>query len=156
VAWLECFVASTGVVLISMGKTGTLRNLGIFSSSTFVGSFVLGLPFGIVGIATMYFFANLIVVYVVFAVVLKALCLGMRDLARGIWRPVAISLVMAAFITFADSSMVEFLAWQRLLILAPTGAILYVALIFLLARDLFELMLRMLWKIKSSQPRETV
>ena len=154
-AFLECFVASTGVVLISLGKTATLRNLGFFSSMVFVVSFVVGLPFGIVGVAASYFFASVIVFYVVFTVVMRSLGLGMRDLARSVWRPVAISLMMAAFVSFADAWLAGALAWQRLVILIPAGTLLYGLLVFLLARDLFDLFMQTLWKMKSSQPRET-
>jgi O-antigen/teichoic acid export membrane protein len=146
-AWLECFNASTGVVLIAIGKTGILRNLGLFSSSILIVSFVLGLPFGILGIAAMFFFADLIVFNVTFAVVMKVLGLGLRDLILRIWRPVAIACVMAALVAFADSWLVALQAWQRLLMLIPAGAILYGALIFLLARDLLDVLLQALWKM---------
>lgn len=154
-AWLECFIASTGVVLIAIGKTDTLRNLGLLSSSIFIAAFVLGLPFGIVGIAATYFFANLIVFNLVFAVVMKVLGLGLLELAQSIWRPVAISLIMATLVALADSWLAALPAWQRLLILVPTGAVFYGGVIFLLARDLLDLLLQTLWKVKSSQPRET-
>lgn len=154
-AWLECFAASTGVVLIALGKTDTLRNLGFFSSSVFVASFVIGLPFGIVGIAATYFLASVIVFNVVFAVVMKVLGLGMGDLARSIWRPVVISLIMAGFVFLADSWLASLQAWHRLIILVPAGAVLYGLLVFLLARDVLDLFLKTVWKMRSTQPRET-
>ena len=154
-AWLECFAASTGVVLIALGKTDTLRNLGFFSSSVFVASFVIGLPFGIVGIAATYFLASVIVFNVVFAVVMKVLGLGMGDLARSIWRPVVISLIMAGFVFLADSWLASLQAWHRLIILVPAGAVLNGLLVFLLARDVLDLFLKTVWKMRSTQPRET-
>jgi O-antigen/teichoic acid export membrane protein len=132
-AWLECLLSSTGVVLISAGRTDVIRNIGLFSSLLFVISFVLGFPFGIVGIAKVYFFADLFLFFIIFHLVLKTVNMRMSDLSKNIWRPAAIGWFMGAIIIIADNwlAIAQTQAWLRLVLLVPAGAAFYLALVAL-------------------------
>jgi O-antigen/teichoic acid export membrane protein len=141
-ACLKCFISSTDLILTAIGRTDTLRNLGVMSSTLFIVSFVLGIPFGIVGIAKMYFLAELIVFFIAFPVVLKLIGLRMTDLVNCIWQPIAISAIMAVVITIADMNLTTLQSWQRFSILVPAGVAIYAVFIFLFARGLRDLALR--------------
>jgi O-antigen/teichoic acid export membrane protein len=147
-AWLECFLSSTGVVLMAIGRTDLLRNIGFFSAAIYIASFIIGLPDGIVGIAAAYCFANVFVFGVVFYVALKSMHMRMSDLARNIWRPGAIALTMGVIVVLADFwlAMSEVQAWLRLAILVPVGAALYFALTATFARDLLGLFRQVAWR----------
>ena len=47
-----------GFVLIALGKTKLLRNLGIINTCVYLVVFFACIPYGIVGVAAGYFFAN--------------------------------------------------------------------------------------------------
>jgi PST family polysaccharide transporter len=51
---------STGWLFISQGRTREMRNTGIVSSLIYVVSFICGLPWGPVGVATCYIVAGLL------------------------------------------------------------------------------------------------
>ena len=100
-AWLECLASSTSLVLVAIGRTDILRNVGIFSSGLFMIVFICGVHLGIVGLAKFYFFADLISFLVTFYVVLKTVGLGMIDLVKSIWRIGVIGTIMGAVISVA-------------------------------------------------------
>jgi PST family polysaccharide transporter len=136
-ALLRSFLSTTGVVLISIGRTDILRNCGFYSSALLIASFFAGLPFGIVGVAAAYFFAAIPVFIAVFYVTLRQLHLQLSDLATSIWRPVVFALIMSAAVISADHWLVIGGANSMVLlaILVPGGAMLYLALVAIFLRN---------------------
>lgn len=60
VGFLQSLASTSGPVLIAIGKTSALRNLGFIGVPFLVSAFFLGLPWGVEGVSACYFAANLI------------------------------------------------------------------------------------------------
>jgi O-antigen/teichoic acid export membrane protein len=135
-ALLQSFLSTTGVILISTGRTDILKNCGMFSSALFIASFFAGLPFGIVGIAAAYFFATIPVFIMFFYFTLEQLNLRLSDLVKSIWRPMLLALAMSAAVISTDHWLVIGGAGSlvRLAVLVPGGAALYLALVAIFLR----------------------
>lgn len=79
VGYIQSMLSTSGTVFNAVGRSDLLRNFGIVSVPFFVTSFVLGIPWGISGVACAYFVANLLWMIPVFFVVL-------RQVQVSIWR----------------------------------------------------------------------
>ncbi|MFT4115684.1 lipopolysaccharide biosynthesis protein [Bradyrhizobium sp.] len=135
---LHSLLSTTATILISIGRTDVLRNCTLLSSVFAVVAFVGGIPFGINGMAAAYFLATVPLFFGIFYITLKHLNLGLGELARCTWRPIAISLAMAAFVMVVDDYLMphQFQAWVRLAILLAVGVVAYFALTILFLRNL--------------------
>jgi len=88
-------VASTrGVVLLSLKQSGRYLKSGTFSSAILVSAFILGLPWGAIGIATAYAISNYIILLPILWYCFKFTPIELRDFFKSISRP-----VIASFIT---------------------------------------------------------
>ena len=54
-------IGTTGWVYISLGQTKRMMHYGLISAPTFIASFIVGLPWGALGVATSYTFCSVIV-----------------------------------------------------------------------------------------------
>ena len=115
-----------------------LRNFAFFFLPLALAAFVRGLPYGVVGVAAVYFFATLLSLIPAFYLVLREVDLSVKDLIANLWRPISIALVTAIFLIEADIWVVppHIQPWLRLAILASTGTSFYVVSLPLLAPDL--------------------
>ena len=97
-AWLapvglcQSLVSTSGSVFLAFGKTDVLRNLGIMSVPFLVGAIVIGLPWGIEGVAAAYCVANVIWVYPVLSRVMRIFGESFASALRAVWRPVLVAL----------------------------------------------------------------
>jgi hypothetical protein len=119
--------------------TDILRNLGIVSAGLFMLCFIWGVPFGIVGLARFYFVADLISFLVTFYVVLKTVGLRMSDLVKSIWRIGLIGAIFGAMISVALHELGAAVTqpWLQLLMLVPSGAAVFLALVAFVLPDTF-------------------
>lgn len=112
-AWLapvgvcQSLVSTSGSALSALGRTATLRNLGMVGVPFLVLSFVLGLPWGIEGIAASYCIANLVWVYPVLSTVLRHMDRSFADALLAIWRPLASGVSIAILIRVMDGAIFE-------------------------------------------------
>jgi O-antigen/teichoic acid export membrane protein len=138
-AWLECLASSTSLILVAIGRTDVLRNVGLFSSAMYMLSFICGVPFGIVGLAKFSLLAALISFLVTFYFVLKTIGLGMTDLVKSTWRIALIGAILGAAISVALNELGAAVTqpWLQLLMLVPSGAALFLALVALVLPDMF-------------------
>ena len=96
VGFIQSLVSTSGTVFNSIGRSDLLRNLGIVGTVFFVGSFAVGIQWGIMGVAVCYFFANALWICPVLALVLKQLGTPSATLISRLIKPLALSLVIAA------------------------------------------------------------
>ena len=94
VGFLQSIVSTTGTVFMAYGKTATLMRLGIFCAVLQVGSFIAGVPYGVVGVAACYFVANLIIAPVCLWLAMRELGGGTMALLKSLIAPVASSAIM--------------------------------------------------------------
>jgi len=95
VGLMQSIGTTVGAIYQAKGRTDWMFCWGIGSGALAVIAFVVGLPWGIVGVATAYAIVSLIILaYPSFAIPFKLINLPMRDMGQVIWRPFIASLVM--------------------------------------------------------------
>ena len=95
---LQAIGASVGPLMLATGAVGTLVKWGIASSITVVCAFVIGLTWGIEGVAAAYLVVSLLLIYPAFAIALHPIGLGLADVIAETWRPMVAAGVMAALV----------------------------------------------------------
>jgi PST family polysaccharide transporter len=91
-------------------------------------SFVLGLPWGILGVTASYAIMFLLLTYPGFAIPFRLIGLRVSDLGGVLWQPATCSLVMYAVVA---GSVIwwppDVPGWLTLFLLVPLGAVVYFA-----------------------------
>jgi PST family polysaccharide transporter len=140
VAWLapvgfvQSIVSTSGSVLASIGKTATLRTLGLVGVPFLSASFLAGIPWGVEGIAASYCIANVIWLFPVLATVMRNIGGSGEAAIRAAWPPAALAVFSFAIANMLDISWASSdtaRAASRLVI----GAGLYISGTLLLFRE---------------------
>jgi O-antigen/teichoic acid export membrane protein len=122
---------STGLVFVSRGRADRLFKMAGYIFPVVVGSFLVGLPFGIKGVALCYSMALLIILPFVFRFTFQGTQLTLRDFGRALMWPVSLCLAAAS----AAALAVYFVAPQGnlswLLLVAVVFAIVYAMSLFI-------------------------
>jgi O-antigen/teichoic acid export membrane protein len=143
--YLQSLVSALGPILMAIGQTRLLRNLGLISSLICVLSFVAGLSHGAAGVARAYFVASLLISFICFHYTLRQVDLRFIDVVSQAVRPLVCAGIMACAVFTADhfipGTMGPFL---KLLCLVSIEAGVYsIALFFLMPsnfREVFQLL----------------
>jgi PST family polysaccharide transporter len=131
-----------GFVLIALGKTKLLRNLGIINTCVYLVVFFACIPYGIVGVAAGYFFANVGIGTWTLHITLKLVGQSLPSLFRAIWKQTLFSALIgaAAWLPIKLGWLDGVPALLQLVILGSLGAVLYLALLAAFAREFFHLL----------------
>ncbi len=120
-AMFQPLVSTTGWIYTSMGQTKRMFYWGLISLPFFVLSFIVGLRWGPLGVATSYTTCFILVLMV------PCLCFAFKyshvSFARflnAMWRPMAISLIVYGAIELTRYS---FAKWNPILILLFSGVV---------------------------------
>ncbi|HKQ25250.1 MAG TPA: MOP flippase family protein [Burkholderiales bacterium] len=125
---LQSVTTTVGTIYTAKGRTDLALWWTIGAGLLFVLSFVLGLPWGILGVTVSYASMFLLLTYPTFAIPFRLIGLEVRDLVGVLWRPAACSLVMYAVV--AGTALVSppgVPHWLTLALLVPLGAVVYCA-----------------------------
>jgi O-antigen/teichoic acid export membrane protein len=142
---LQAVGASVGPVFLATGAVRMFAAWGVLSSAVVLTSFVVGLRWGIVGVASAYLVATVVLVYPSLRISLRPLSLGARDLIAVTWRTMIISLAMAMLVTAASAVIGDRVAGVAVLAIEiGLGVTSYAALSFLANRDQARLVLSQL------------
>lgn len=95
VGFFQSMVSTSGSVLNSIGRSDVLRNLGLIGTILLVGSIIIGLQWGVIGVSASYCIANLLWIYPVLSTVLHKLDMRFRDFVEVILRPVLLAVIVA-------------------------------------------------------------
>jgi O-antigen/teichoic acid export membrane protein len=101
VGFLQSMVSTSGAVLNALGRADILRNLGFIGVPFLLFSFVVGLPWGIEGVAAAYCLANIIWVYPVLKVVLWQLARPFCDFIRVVIKQALLATVLSGLMRVA-------------------------------------------------------
>ncbi|HTG04542.1 MAG TPA: oligosaccharide flippase family protein, partial [Bradyrhizobium sp.] len=134
---LQSIVTTAGDIFTAKGRTDWALWWTIGAGLLIVLSFVLGLPWGIVGVSASYAIMFLLLTYPSLSIPLSLIGLKVRDLAGVLWRPAACSLVMYAVVAAAALwSPPGAPGWLTLSLLVPLGVAVYLASCWALNRAL--------------------
>ncbi|MDQ2913772.1 MAG: MOP flippase family protein [Chloroflexota bacterium] len=151
VGLFQSFVALNGSIYQSKGRADLQFRIGIIASTVVIGSFFIGLRWGILGIAAAYAVTTFCVLgYPLMVISLSLIDLRVRDFLNAIRRPFAASLCMLAglgAIRLAFPDLV-FGSGMALPLLVLVGVVLYFAATFAVNRS----QLREMWLLVKPKP----
>jgi O-antigen/teichoic acid export membrane protein len=93
---LQSLTGTLNLVFNTQGRTDLLFRWQIFASICYVGSFVVGLRWGILGVAISYSIVWTLLMVPMFAIPFRLVGLSLRDFVRALWPTAWCSLVMTA------------------------------------------------------------
>jgi O-antigen/teichoic acid export membrane protein len=130
VGFVQSLVSAGGVVMTALGRTDALFKLGLFGTAVHVGAFVVGVAWGVTGVAAAYLVAALLNAAVCFFVFLRLLSQPATRLAGAVLPAIARALLMALAVHFVDLELAALTVAPslRLVVLSVGGAVFYLAL----------------------------
>jgi O-antigen/teichoic acid export membrane protein len=150
VGFIQAITASTGAVFMAIGKSRLLLALGVFGATLQVGAFLIGVRWGIEGVAACYCLANVLNLLPALSFVLALLHIAPLDALREIGKPVAAAAFMLLVLWAMHAALAAPAAVtaSRFAIDIGIGALAYAfALTVLLRQDMSDMraLLRLEW-----------
>ncbi len=137
IAALRSIQTSTGSIFMATGRTDLQLSWGVVSNVLVIGAIVVGLQWGLFGVAAGYSLATLALAYPGFAIALRLIGLGVAKLAAALARTALCSVAMLAMVHVAGVALAEQAgAWTILCAQIATGLTAYGVLTWLLNRAL--------------------
>jgi O-antigen/teichoic acid export membrane protein len=100
-AFIQPVSNTAGVVMLSLGQSGRLLKFGIVNSVLVVASFVVGIRWGAVGVASAYAVANYLILFPMLWYCFRLSPVSTSAFVKAVARPAIASLVMASVILVA-------------------------------------------------------
>lgn len=100
--------STVGWIFVSGGQTRRMFAWVCLAAPLIVLSFIIGLPWGAIGVATGYAVCNLLLVIPGFSFALKGSPISVRDVVAVLYRPLAMSVIIALTMTVARRGVVEY------------------------------------------------
>lgn len=131
-------VSATVIILYQCkARTDLLLRVGIIESAVIVGGFVVGLRWGVLGVAVSYLVSNLLLLYPVIRIPMALVHARASDFFAVTWKPAVLAVVAGGFayavglLPGMDSAAIL----VRLVVLSAVGAAVYVGLSLVWVRD---------------------
>lgn len=106
-----------GIIYIVKGRTGLLLKWGIFSGLIAIASFIIGLQWGILGVAISYAVAVAVLTYPNSAIPYRLIELKVKDSLNVLWRPALCALIMAIVVSVVNEQLSSILSdWKLLMV----------------------------------------
>ncbi len=131
VGMAQSIITTVGMIYQSKGRTDWMFRWGIFSGTVVTIGFVIGLKWGILGVAVSYLIASTLLIYPNLVIPFGLIDLKVRDLGKVLLRPLACSLIVYIILVVARTLQPDL----SLLIFIPASVLLYAIVSVLLNRD---------------------
>ena len=136
-AALRSILTTTGSIFLATGHAGLQLRWGVFSSLFVIVGLCIGLQWGIMGVATGFTVASLLLMYHSFAIPLRLIGMPVRQLAAGLGKTTLCSTLMFAVMFALDLLLRGRLTPLPLLVIyVAVGALSYIIFTWLLNRPL--------------------
>ena len=148
IGFIQSIVSASGAVFMSLGRTTTMLRIALLSSIAHVAGFIVGVRWGVTGVAACYFITNVIMAAPTLALVLRCLNSNASALLAAVRRPMLLSLAMglALYAARSEVSDLQFPLFGQLSLLIAAGGALYFLLAHFLAgaleRDVFRALMK--------------
>jgi O-antigen/teichoic acid export membrane protein len=138
-AALRSITTTTGSIFLAMGRTDLQLRWGVFSNLFVISGLVIGLQWGMIGVATGFTIATLLLLYHSFAIPFRLIDMRVAELAGGLKTTALCSMLMFAAIEACDLAIPAALPPGLLLAIEiAIGAVAYIVLTWLLNRPLLD------------------
>ncbi len=108
VGFVQSITASTGAVFVSLGRSRLLLGLGLYGSVLQVGSFLVGVHWGIEGVAASFCVANLLNFLPASLLAMSLLQVPARTAVLAVAKPMAATACMLALLTVLDAVLAPY------------------------------------------------
>jgi O-antigen/teichoic acid export membrane protein len=129
---LQSVAGTLNLVYTTQGRTDLLFRWQIFASICYVASFILGLRWGIMGVAVCYTITWVLLMVPMYAIPFRLVGITLRDFARALW-PTAWSTIVMAAVVFVWLQALRRLGVSNSLLqlgsAAAIGAAVYIGLV---------------------------
>jgi len=141
IGMIQSIVTTIGTIFLAKANTSLLLKIGTINSIITIISFIVGLPFGIEGVAMSYFFANLIMLYPNLYFAWKQINLNIKEGILKIF-PVFLISFMMSILVFISKNFLELFILNKLLlfiILICVGILIYAVFLKIYYKNLSEI-----------------
>ncbi|HTY10700.1 MAG TPA: MOP flippase family protein [Bacteroidota bacterium] len=133
---LQSIDSTTGSIYLAKSRTDWMFRWGIATGISGVAAFVIGLHWGVIGVATGYLIASLIWLYPGLAIPFSLIGLSILELLKKVWRPFSCAALMLAVIFALKASCGDWLTPVETLIgLLLSGISVYLLCSLVLNRE---------------------
>lgn len=147
VGMAQSIAATVGPLYQARGRTDWYFRWGVVSSLLLILSFLVGLRWGVVGVAACYAVMIALLAYPGFAIPFALIDLPLRELGDSLWRPLLSGLLMMAGLMAAKGIILTSeKSVLRLGLMIVTGAASYVLFSFVINRNLMRQMMSLVWR----------
>ncbi len=117
---------TSGVIFLSMGRTTLLFKFALITTPLLIGSFLIGIKWGLIGVAIAYSLVSIVVTIIGMKIALKLINLTLKDLFLKVYKTLLTSGLMFISVTMLHTYLLEMNDMQILLISVPFGALSYI------------------------------
>lgn len=122
----QSIATTTGSIYQAKGKTDWMFRWGVVSGIIYVTGFVIGLNWGVIGVAVSYLISSIILLYHVFAIPFKLIELKFSEFTVSFKEPLLISAILFSVLLLLKFFLVNFLVPELFfVILILVGLIVY-------------------------------
>jgi PST family polysaccharide transporter len=128
----QSVATTTGTIYQTQGRTDWLFRWGLISSAIIVAGFAVGVGWGAKGVATAYAGLEIPLTYFAFAVPGRLISMPVSAVARAIWAPLAVSVVMGAIVWGVSEALPgSMTVYGRFAIEVAVGVVVYATVVHL-------------------------
>ncbi len=139
VGMTQSIISTLGTIYQAKGRTGLFFRWGTSVGLLVMLSFVVGLRWGIVGVATAYAITTVILSYPSFAIPFKLINLPMRELGVVLWKSFLCSIIMSVVLLGLMRTVLSEASDKTMLgILIPVGVIVYLLASYFINRNILK------------------
>jgi len=132
---IQSITSTVGIIYQAKGRGKTFFAWGIGSSSLIVTGFVVGLHWGVQGVAGAYAVVMLIITIPCFAIPFRFIGLKLKSFTAVLVRPLASSMLMMAVIFASRIGLLHLGQSAHLWVLIPAGVVSYIACSWIVNRN---------------------
>jgi PST family polysaccharide transporter len=126
VGLVQSIGSTVGPIYIAKERTGLLFRWGLSAGLLLILSFVIGLRWGVVGVASCYAIVSLVLAYPGMSIPLRLISLTVKDCLKVLWRPFACAMIMALLLWAIAGPISSVLTgWKFLAVQTLLGALAY-------------------------------
>ncbi len=131
VGMIQSIVTTTGSIYMAKGNTKEMFKIGAINSLVTVVSFIVGIPFGVEGVAFSYLIANIIMLYPNLLIAWRQIGLSVKEGLKEMMPIFVISFLMGLIVVLFGQILNSFIEYQiiKLIIMVISGLISYLCLV---------------------------